>query len=193
MRERSWKPSVAKSDGVRVLCSAPDAGLTQLVEYLFCNQTARGSSPRFSTNGDDVGKSYSMRTPQRSSRLANPCTPLTEVKNAGLIYAAYNKGGSLQSKANSQVQDLHAATIDIHLVFHHILSRENTSGFGWGYFSCKYGLKSNRKFGTIDVQFLLRLLRIKPQGSFFIFSADSKMAIWEYHKSDCNQSRGVYS
>ena len=33
-----------------------------------------------------------------------------------------DKGGSLQSKANSQVQALHAATIDIHLVFHHILS-----------------------------------------------------------------------
>ena len=33
-----------------------------------------------------------------------------------------DKGGSLQSKASSQEQDLHAATIDIHLVFHHILS-----------------------------------------------------------------------
>ena len=33
-----------------------------------------------------------------------------------------DKGGSLQSKANSQVQDLRVATIDIHLVFHHILS-----------------------------------------------------------------------
>ena len=33
-----------------------------------------------------------------------------------------DKGGSLQSKENSQVQALHAATIDIHLVFHHILS-----------------------------------------------------------------------
>ena len=106
-----------KSDGVRVLCSAPHAGLTQLVEYLFCNQTARGSSPRFSTNGDDVGKSYSMRTPQRSSRLANPCTPLTEVPNAGPVYAAYHKGSSFQSKANSQVQALHAATIDILLRF----------------------------------------------------------------------------
>ena len=63
-----------------------------------------------------------MRTLQRSSRLANPCTPLTEVPNAGFVYAAYHKGGSLPSKANSQVQDLHAATIDIHLVFHHILS-----------------------------------------------------------------------
>jgi hypothetical protein len=36
-----------------------------------------------------------------------------------------------------------------------------------------------------------RLLRIKPQGSFFIFSAILKTAIVEYHKSDCNQSRGV--
>ena len=35
-----------------------------------------------------------------------------------------------------------------------------------------------------------RLLRIKPQGSFFIFSAILKTAIVEYHKSDCNQSRG---
>ena len=134
---------------------------------------ARGSSPRFSTNGDDVGKSYSMRTPQRSSRLANPCTPLTEVPNAGLVYAAYHKGGSFQSKANSQVQALHAATIDIHFVFSIIsFLWKNTSGFGWEYFSCKYGLKSNRKYGIIDVQFLQRLLRIKPQGSFFIFSAD---------------------
>ena len=33
-----------------------------------------------------------------------------------------DKGGSLPSKANSQVQALHAATIDIHLVFHRILS-----------------------------------------------------------------------
>ena len=33
-----------------------------------------------------------------------------------------DKGGSFPSKANSQVQALHAATIDIHLVFHHILS-----------------------------------------------------------------------
>ena len=101
---------------------AAHAGLTQLVEYLFCNQMARDSSPRFSTNGDDVGKSYSMRTPQRSSRLANPCTPLTEVPNAGLLYAAYHKGGSFPSKASSQEQDLRVATIDIHLVFHHILS-----------------------------------------------------------------------
>lgn len=31
-----------------------------------------------------------------------------------------DKGGSFQSKANSQVQALRAATIDIHLVFHHI-------------------------------------------------------------------------
>lgn len=37
-----------------------------------------------------------------------------------------------------------------------------------------------------------RLLRIKPQGSFFIFSAILKTAIGEYHKSDCNQSRGVH-
>ena len=63
-----------------------------------------------------------MRTPQRSSRLAKPCAPLTDVQNAWFLYAAYHKGGSLQSKANSQVQALHAATIDIHLVFHHILS-----------------------------------------------------------------------
>ena len=33
-----------------------------------------------------------------------------------------DKGDSFQSKANSQVQDLRVATIDIHLVFHHILS-----------------------------------------------------------------------
>lgn len=33
-----------------------------------------------------------------------------------------DKGGSLQSKANSQAQALHAATIDIHFVFHRILS-----------------------------------------------------------------------
>ena len=33
-----------------------------------------------------------------------------------------DKGGSFPSKANSQVQDLNVATIDIHLVFHHILS-----------------------------------------------------------------------
>ena len=33
-----------------------------------------------------------------------------------------DKGGSFPSKANSQEQDLRVATIDIHLVFHHILS-----------------------------------------------------------------------
>ena len=63
-----------------------------------------------------------MRTPQRSFRLAKPCAPLTDVKNAWFLYAAYPKGGSFPSKANSQVQDLRVATIDIHLVFHHILS-----------------------------------------------------------------------
>ena len=102
---------------------------------------ARGSSPRFSTNGDDVGKSYSMRTPQRSSRLANYCTPLTEVPNAGLIYAAYHKGGSFQSKANSQVRDLCVATIDIHLVFHHILSLEKYLWLRLGVFFLQIGLE----------------------------------------------------
>ena len=33
-----------------------------------------------------------------------------------------DKGGSFPSKASSQEQDLRVATIDIHLVFHHILS-----------------------------------------------------------------------
>nr|DAI18198.1 MAG TPA: hypothetical protein [Bacteriophage sp.] len=32
-------------------------------------------------------------------------------------------------------------------------------------------------------------MRIKPQGSFFIFRAILKTAIGEYHKSDCNQSQ----
>ena len=31
-----------------------------------------------------------------------------------------DKGGSFPSKASSQEQDLRVATIDIHLVFHHI-------------------------------------------------------------------------
>ena len=33
-----------------------------------------------------------------------------------------DKGGSFPSKASGQEQAMHAATIDIHLVFHHILS-----------------------------------------------------------------------
>ena len=162
-----------KSDEVRVLCSAPHAGLTQLVEYLFCNQTARGSSPRFSTSCDDVGKSYSMRTPQRSSRLANPCTPLTEVPNAVLIYAAYHKGGSFPSKANSQVQDLHAATIDIHLVFHHILSLEKYLWLRLGvfflHFHNKCDIMQSRSFHSPK-----RLLRVKPQGSFLFLARIKK-------------------
>ena len=68
---------------------------------------------------------------------------------------------------------------------------EKTSSCNQGSFSCKQGLKSNRKCGIIDGQFLQRLLRVKPQGSFFIFSAILKTAIVEYHKSNCNQSRGV--
>ena len=35
-----------------------------------------------------------------------------------------DKGGSFPSKENSQVQALRVATIDIHLVFYHILSRK---------------------------------------------------------------------
>ena len=133
-----------------------------------------------------------MRTPQRSSRLANPCTPLTEVPNAGPVYAAYHKGGSFQARRTVRCKP--CTRLLLTFTWFSIISFlwENTSGFGWGYFSCKYGLKSNRKYGTIDVQFLQRLLRVKPQGSFFLFFfADSKTAIGEYHKSDCNQSRGV--
>ena len=36
-----------------------------------------------------------------------------------------------------------------------------------------------------------KALADKTAGVFFIFSAILKMAIGEYHKSDCNQSRGV--
>ena len=75
-----------------------------------------------------------------------------------------DKGGSFPSKASSQEQDLRVATIDIHLVFHHILSGK--------YLWLRLGvffLQSELKCGTIDEQFLLRLLRIKPQGSFFYF------------------------
>lgn len=39
--------------------------------------------------------------------------------------------------------------------------------------------------------FQLKALADKTAGVFFIFSAILKMAIGEYHKSDCNQSRGV--
>ena len=39
--------------------------------------------------------------------------------------------------------------------------------------------------------FQLKALPDKTAGVFFIFSAILKMAIGEYHKSDCNQSRGV--
>ena len=36
-----------------------------------------------------------------------------------------------------------------------------------------------------------KALADKTAGVFFYFFADSKTAIVEYHKSDCNQSRGV--
>lgn len=87
------KASCRKCDGVRVLCSAPSkqtpkgvqatadnalvvahfAGLAQLIEHLFCNQTARGSSPRFSTNAYDAGKYASASA--FSSRLGNRHAP----------------------------------------------------------------------------------------------------------------------
>ena len=118
-----------------------------------------------------------MRTPQRSSRLANPCTPLTEVQNAGLLYAAYHKGGSFQARRTVRCKPCTRLLLTFTLFSIISFLWENTSGFGWGYFSCKYGLESNRKYGIIDVQFLQRLLRIKPQGSFFIFSRIQK---WQY-------------
>ena len=112
-----------------------------------------------------------MRTPQRSSRLANPCTPITEVKNAGLIYAAYHKGGSLQSKANSQVQALHAATIDIHLVFHRILSGK----YLWlrlGVFFLQIWIEIKAEV-WYDIRAIPpKALADKTAGAFFIFFAD---------------------
>ena len=81
-----------------------------------------------------------------------------------------DKGGSLQSKANSQVQALHAATIDIHLVFHHILSGKDLwlrLGVFFLHFQKKCDIMQSRSFHSPK-----RLLRIKPQGSFFIFFAD---------------------
>ena len=82
-----------------------------------------------------------------------------------------DKGGSFPSKASSQEQDLRVATIDIHLVFHHILSLGKYLWLRLGvfflHFQNKCDIMQSRSFHSPK-----RLLRIKPQGSFFIFFAD---------------------
>ena len=81
-----------------------------------------------------------------------------------------DKGGSFPSKASSQEQDLRVATIDIHLVFHRILSGKYLwlrLGVFFLHFQNKCDIMQSRSFHSPK-----RLLRIKPQGLFFIFFAD---------------------
>ena len=78
-----------------------------------------------------------------------------------------DKGGSLQSKANSQVQALHAATIDIHLVFHHILSGKYLwlrLGVFFLHFQNKYDIMQSRSFHSSK-----KALADKTAGVFFYF------------------------
>lgn len=82
-----------------------------------------------------------------------------------------DKGGSLPSKANSQVQALHAATIDIHLVFHHILSGK--------YLWLRLGVFLLQIWLEIKLEVLYNRRAIPPKaladktaGAFFIFFAD---------------------
>ena len=84
-----------------------------------------------------------------------------------------DKGGSFPSKASSQEQDLRVATIDIHLVFHHILSGKYLwlrLGVFFLHFQNKRDIMQSRSFHSPHSP--KRLLRIKPKGPFFIFFAD---------------------
>ena len=88
-----------------------------------------------------------------------------------------DKGGSFPSKASSQEQDLRVATIDIHLVFHHILSGKYLwlrLGVFFLHFQNKCDIMQSLTILAEQRRAIppKRLLRIKPQGSFFIFFAD---------------------
>ena len=89
------------------------------------------------------------------------------------------------------MQDLHAATIDIHLVFHHILSLGKYLWLRLGVFFLQIGLEIKSEVWYNRRAIPPKALAGKTAGVFFYFFADSKMAIGEYHKSYCNQSRGV--
>ena len=82
------------------------------------------------------------------------------------------------------------ATIDIHLVFHHILSGK----YLWlrlGVFFLQIVLELKFEVWYNIRAIPPKALADKTAGVFFIFSAILKTAIGEYNKSDCNQSSGV--
>ena len=89
------------------------------------------------------------------------------------------------------MQALHAATIDIHLVFHHILSLGKYLWLRLGVFFLQIWLEIKFEVWYNRRAIPPKSLAGKTAGVFFIFSAILKMAILEYHKSDCNQSSGV--
>ena len=83
-----------------------------------------------------------------------------------------DKGGSLQSKANSQVQALHAATIDIHFVFHHILSLGKYLWLRLGVFFLQIWIEIKAEV-WYDIRAIPpKALADKTAGAFFIFFAD---------------------
>ena len=90
------------------------------------------------------------------------------------------------------MQDLRVATIDIHLVFHHILSLEKYLWLRLGVFFLQIWLEIKSEVWYNIRAIPPKALADKTAGVFFYFFADSNMEILEHHKSYCNQSGGLF-